>query len=456
MIIKSVNPFNNEINAEFNEYDDQKVENILKRADFAYASWKKTTFAEREKNLIRVADLLRAKKHEFAELITREMGKVKKEALAEIEKSALICNYYAEYGSGFLQKQHLEVPEGKSWLVYDPLGPVLAVMPWNFPFYQVFRFTPSTLMAGNVVLLKHASNVPLCALKIEEIFQSAGFPEGVFQTLLIGSGKVNKVINDSRVAATTITGSVQAGSKVASAAGANIKKSVLELGGSDPFIVLSDANIDKAASTAAKARMINCGQSCIAAKRFIIIEKVADEFLSKFKKNLESMHFGDPSDIETDYASLASLPLKDQLNQQVEKSVNMGAKILWKNSVAPENEAFFNQIILRDIKNGSPAYDEELFGPVASVFIARDPQEAALIANDSQFGLGASIWTEDSLFGEEFARNIESGIVYINDLVASKPEVPFGGVKKSGYGRELSSAGIHEFVNRKTIWLKKT
>ena len=454
MTIKSVNPYTNELNAEFSEYSDDQIENVLKRADFSYNSWKKTTFTEREKLLIRLADLLRARKYEFAEIITSEMGKVKKEAVAEVEKSALICNYYAEYGPGFLQKQKLSVPEGESWLVYDPIGPVLAVMPWNFPFYQVFRFAPPTLMAGNTAVLKHSSKVPRCALKIEEIFKSAGFPEGVFQTLLIGSDKVNKVIEDDRIAAVTITGSVNAGSKVAGTSGSNIKKSVLELGGSDPFIVLSDANIEKAAETAAKSRMINCGQSCIAAKRFILVEQIAGEFLSKFRNNLEAMQFGDPMDDKTDYASLAGIDLKEQLAQQISLSTENGAEILWQNNVAPEKDAFFNQVILHNIKTGTPAYEEELFGPVASVFVARDAEEAALKANDSKFGLGASIWTEDRQFGEHFARMIESGIIYINDLVASKPEVPFGGVKQSGYGRELSFSGILEFVNRKTIWIK--
>jgi len=378
------------------------------------------------------------------------MGKAKREAIAEIEKCALACDYYAENAENFLSDIRLNVPEGEAYVAHDPIGIVLAVMPWNFPFWQVFRFLAPNLMAGNVGLLKHASNVPQCALAIEEVLIDAGFPEGCFQTLLISSSKVNMILDDERVKAATLTGSEGAGSKVAERAGMNLKKTVLELGGSDPFIVLKDADIEKAAKTGAKARMINNGQSCIAAKRFILEESIANEFLSIFKSEFEKIKIGDPSKDEFDYGSMAREDLAEELEEQVNKSVKKGAKILIGGK---RNKAFFEPTILTDVKAGMPAYEEELFGPVAVVLIAKDEKQAIKLANDSRFGLGGSLWSKDLEKAKKLVREVESGAVYINKLMASHPAVPFGGVKMSGYGRELSEMGIKEFVNQKTIWI---
>ncbi len=452
-MIRSENPYTGELLQEYSELTLDEIEKKVQQAHIAFKEWKNTSFQTRAALLKKSAAILRKNKDELAALITHEMGKVIRESESEVQKSAWVCEYYAEHGEEFLSDQNLEVSSGRSKLVYDPLGPILGIMPWNFPFYQVFRFAPPTLMAGNVAMLKHASNVPGCALAIEEIFKEAGFPDGVFTTLLVRADAAGDLIADNRIQGVSLTGSVQAGMKVAGIAGRNIKKSVLELGGSDPFIVLKDANIAKAAEIAANARMINCGQSCIAAKRFIVEDAVAHEFLEKFSGYLEKKNFGDPMDIHTDYASMASKDLKRDLDKQVSDSVSAGARIYWKSNQLEHVNAFYNPTVLVDVRPGMPAYEEELFGPAATVFVVRDSNDAVDLANDSPFGLGASIWSEDVEKAEHLAREIESGIIYINELVASRPEIPFGGVKKSGFGRELSFLGIREFVNRKTIWM---
>lgn len=450
MAIESRNPFNNELIKTFEEETDDQVLKKIDLAQETYQNWKSSNFTHRKELMLKTAVLLRDRKEQYAHLMTQEMGKAKREAIAEIEKCALACDYYAENAEQFLSNKKLEVPEGEAYLAHDPIGIVLAIMPWNFPFWQVFRFVAPNLMAGNVGLLKHASNVPQCALAIEEVLTDAGFPKGCFQTLLISSSKVNMILDDERVKATTLTGSEEAGSKVAERAGRNLKKTVLELGGSDPFIVLKDADIKKAAITGAKARMINNGQSCIAAKRFILEKSIADEFLAYFKTEFENIKIGDPSDDSNDYGSMAREDLAEELEEQVEKSINEGAQILIGGK---RNKAFFEPTILTNVKAGMPAYEEELFGPVAVVLIAEDEKHAIELANDSRFGLGGSLWSQDIEKAKSLVRQIESGAVYINKLMASHPAVPFGGVKMSGYGRELSELGIKEFVNQKTVWV---
>lgn len=450
MAIESRNPFNNTVIKTYTEETDQQISEKIGIAESTFTNWKETNFTHRKELMLKTAALLRDRKEHYASLMTVEMGKVKREALGEIEKCALACEYYAENAENFLADKKLNVPEGEAYISHDPIGIVLAVMPWNFPYWQVFRFLAPNLMAGNVGLLKHASNVPQCALAIEEVLLDAGFPKGCFQTLLISSSKVNMILDDSRVKAATLTGSEGAGSKVAERAGKNLKKTVLELGGSDPFIVLKDADVEQAAKTGAKARMINNGQSCIAAKRFILEEPIADEFLNIFKNEFSKIKIGDPSDDTSDYGSMAREDLAQELEKQVNKSVNKGAKILIGGK---RDKAFFEPTILTDIKPGMPAYEEEFFGPVAIILIAKDEKHAIQLANDSRFGLGGSLWSLDKEKAKKLVREVESGAVYINRLMASHPAVPFGGIKMSGYGRELSDLGIKEFVNQKTIWI---
>jgi succinate-semialdehyde dehydrogenase/glutarate-semialdehyde dehydrogenase len=385
--------------------------------------------------------------------MTDEMGKVKSEAMAEVEKCALACDYYAEHAEGFLEDEPLNAPEGEAYIAYDPIGPVLAVMPWNFPFWQVIRFAAPNLMAGNVGILKHAPNVPQCALAVEEIFREAGFPEHAFQTLLVSHHKVSSLLEDRRIKAATLTGSDAAGSKVAQKAGEQIKKTVLELGGSDPFIVLADADIDLAADVGVKARMINCGQSCIAAKRFIVHQSVYDDFITVFMQKMQQLKQGNPNDEGTDYGPMAREDLAKKLLTQVTKSVEKGAKVLLGGDRPDKKGAFFNATVLANITPGMPAYHEELFGPVATVFVVKDDDEAVRLANDTPYGLGGSVWTRDIERGKRMVRRVEAGAVYINKMMASHPAIPFGGIKLSGYGRELSHLGIREFVNQKTVWI---
>jgi succinate-semialdehyde dehydrogenase/glutarate-semialdehyde dehydrogenase len=404
--------------------------------------------------MLRVAQILEQEKDDCARLMTLEMGKPLKAAVAEALKCATGCRYYAENTEKFLADEIIETGAKRSFVRYLPIGPILAVMPWNFPFWQVFRFAAPALMAGNVGLLKHASNVPQCALKIEEIVRRAGFPEGVFQTLLIGSGPVDGILNDPRVVAATLTGSEQAGIQVGVSAAKRIKKVVLELGGSDPFIVMPSADLEAAVATAVDARIQNNGQSCIAAKRFIVSEKIADEFEHKFVSRMEALRIGDPFDPNTQLGPLASADAVASLDADVKKTVAAGARLLTGGHPLDRPGCFYAPTVLTDIPKDSPAYKEEFFGPVASIFRVKDIDQAIAIANDSRFGLGASAWTNDSVEMERFINELEAGMVYLNKMVVSDPRVPFGGVKASGHGRELSVNGIREFVNIKTVWIQ--
>src|SRR3974390_903615 len=402
----------------------------------------------------KAGEILEAEKETLGHLMTLEMGKTLGSAIAEAEKCALACRYYAEHAESFIKDEVIETTASRSYIHYQPLGIVLVVMPWNYPLWQVFRFIAPGLMAGNVGLLKHASNVPQSALKIEEIVTRAGFPDGVFQTLLIGAAQVDRILNDPRVAAATLTGSEQAGIQVGVSAAKRIKKVVLELGGSDPFIVMPSANLDDAIATAVKARCLNNGQSCIAAKRFIVHEQIADQFEREFVKRMRSLKLGDPFDPKTEVGPLANPDAVKDLDADVKKTVQAGAKLLTGGAPAPGPGNFYQPTVLANIPKESPAYREEFFGPVASIFRVKSIDEALAIANDSRFGLGASAWTNDPAERERFIGDLEAGMVFINHMVASDPRVPFGGVKASGHGRELGPYGIREFANAKTVWIR--
>jgi len=453
--VQAVDPATTEPIATYEEDTADDVEGAISRAADAFEEWRETPLRERQKLLANAGDILRSRTDELAELMTHEMGKPISQARAEIEKCAWVCDHYAEFSGAYLSEENHPSPPGTiAKTRYDPIGPVLAIMPWNYPFWQVFRFAAPSLTAGNVGLLKHASNVPGCALAIEDVFREAGYPADVFQSLLISSDLVNNVLEDDRVRAATLTGSGPAGQAVAATAGTNLKKTVLELGGSDPFIVLDDADIDAAAETGAWARNMNGGQSCIAAKRFVVHDAVYDEFLKKFVDEVESLTVGDPMDGDVDVGPQASQRLMEELHEQVEESVDAGARLLTGGEPLDREGAFYPTTILTDIPPGCPADDEELFGPVASVFRVDTERDAIKKANESPFGLGASIWTEDRDRGESVAAKIDSGCTYVNQLTKSDPRVPFGGIKDSGYGRELSEDGIKEFVNRKTVWIE--
>ena len=404
--------------------------------------------------MLAAAEILEREKSQLGRIMTLEMGKPIKAAMEEAVKCALGCRFYAQRAAEFLRDEPVETETGTNYIRYQPIGPVLAVMPWNFPFWQVFRFAAPALMAGNVGLLKHASNVPQCALAIEDIFRRAGFPEGAFQTLLIGSEQVPRVIDDPRVMAVTLTGSELAGTQVAAQAGKRIKKSVLELGGSDPFIVMPSANLDAAVKTAVKARTINNGQSCIAAKRFIVAEEIANDFERHFVEGMQALKVGDPMDDSTELGPLATAKIVEDLDGQVRKSVAAGARVLTGGSRLKRPGNYYAPTVLTDISKDAPAYGEELFGPVASLFRVPDVAAAIRLANDTTFGLGASVWTQDESERDRCIDEIESGLVFVNSMVASDPRLPFGGVKHSGYGRELSVYGIREFVNIKTVSIK--
>ena len=449
----STNPATEETFAEYAVHTPEQVEQSLAEAAGTFAAWRRTEFRERSEKMRRAAALLRSGKEKYGELITREMGKPIVEAEAEVEKCAWVCDFYAEGAERFLAPLQVETDAAESFVRFDPLGAVLAVMPWNFPFWQVFRFAAPALMAGNVGLLKHASNVPGSALAIEEIFHEAGFPPGAFITLLIGSGAVEGLIRDDRVAAVTLTGSEPAGRAVAAAAGRAIKKSVLELGGSDPFIVLADADIDRAAAGAALGRCINSGQSCIAAKRFIVEESVAEPFAAALVREMEALAVGDPLDRNTRIGPLARADLRVELHEQVERSLAAGAELRCGGMPAAGRGYYYPATVLDAVEPGTPAFEEEIFGPVAAIIHARTAREAIAFANRSSFGLGASIWTQDTQRGTEIAREIEAGAVFVNGIVKSDPRLPFGGVKRSGYGRELAEFGIREFVNVKSVWI---
>ena len=452
--IATVNPATGETIKVFEPLSETQIDEKLQRAIDTFRTFRRTGFTERAQKMLRAAEILEADKQTFGRIMTTEMGKPLKAAVEEAAKCASACRYYAENAERFLADEAIETNASHSYIHYQPIGPVLAVMPWNFPFWQVFRFAAPALMAGNVGLLKHASNVPQCALLIEEIFRRAGFPEGAFQTLLIGSGQVEGVLDDPRVAAATLTGSELAGSRVASEAGKQIKKTVLELGGSDPFIVMPSADLDAAVKTAVKARTINNGQSCIAAKRFIVAETIADEFERRFVEGMEALNVGDPMDETTEIGPLATADIVAGLDEQVQKSVAAGARVLTGGKALARPGNYYAPTVLADIPNDTPAYREEMFGPVASLFRVRDTEEAIRLANDTTFGLGSSVWTNDEAERARFIDEIEAGLVFVNGMVASDPRLPFGGVKRSGYGRELSAHGIREFVNIKTVWIQ--
>lgn len=452
--IQSTNPWTGKVVKEYNSLTQEEITAKTTQASKAFESWKTTPITERAALMKKAGKVLRKNKEEYARLITVEMGKIIRESRAEIEKCASVCDYYAANAGQFLSPEEINLTDGKkAKVLHQPLGVILAVMPWNFPFWQVFRFAAPTLMAGNTAILKHASNVPQCALAIESIFRDAGFPEGVFQSFLIDSKAVLALLEREEIKAVSLTGSEKAGSAVAAAAGKNIKKSLLELGGSDPFIVLADADIEKAAETAVKGRMINFGQSCIAAKRFIIEEPVLEQFLELFVEKMNLLKMADPLDESSDYACMARPDLAAELYSQVKKSVDMGAKVLLGGHSPDDGSAGFVPTILTDIPTDSPAFSEELFGPVATVFRVKNAEEAIQLANATEFGLGASLWTEDLKKGENLATQIDSGAVFLNAMVASQPGLPFGGIKKSGFGRELGREGILEFVNTKTVYL---
>lgn len=455
MSIKSINPYNQSVLNEFEEYSNLKLEYAMDLAQNTFSHWKGTSFAERSRLMHTLANLLEERIESLARIISLEMGKIILESRAEILKCAWVCRYYAEHAEQFLSDEPLPLKEANSYISYDPLGVILAIMPWNFPLWQVFRFAAPGIMAGNVGLLKHASNVPQCAIEIEKLFLEAGFPAGVFQSLIIGSGKVNRIIDDSRIRAVTLTGSDIAGRKVAERAGRNLKKLVLELGGSDPFIILKDANITRSVDAAVKARMINCGQSCIAAKRFILDRNIADEFVNGFQDKMRSLSWGDPLKEDTNYGPLAREDLVLELGHQVDTSVQLGAKVLLGGERIDHKGNFYLPTILTNIRPGMPGFDQELFGPVASIITVNDCEEAIEVANKSRFGLAASLWTGDLDIAKKLAREIDAGAVFVNSMVASHPEVPFGGIKDSGYGRELSYLGIREFMNAKSIWISK-
>jgi len=453
MAIASVNPATGEKLKEFSRFDDAEIEKRLSRAEEAFSRYRHTIFTERAELLHAATELLFQEREKFAEIITMEMGKLFRDSIAEIEKCARGCRFYAENGARFLEEEPAQTDAAESYVEYQPLGPVLAIMPWNFPFWQVFRFAAPALVAGNVGLLKHASNMPQCALAIEEIFCRAGFEEGVFQTLLIEPEQVEKLIADPRVKAVTVTGSEKAGAAVASAAAREIKKSVLELGGSDAFIVMPSADFESALNTAVKARTINTGQSCIAAKRFIIADQIYERFLEQFVDRMRTLKVGDPMDPETELGPLATEQILQSVHDQVQKTVAAGAKLLTGGNRIHGPGFFYEPTVLIDVPKDSPAYREEVFGPVASIFRVGDAHEAINLANDSTFGLGSSAWTKDRREQKLFTSELDTGMVFINAMVASDPRLPFGGVKRSGFGRELGAAGTREFTNTKTIWI---
>ncbi|MHB8905100.1 MAG: NAD-dependent succinate-semialdehyde dehydrogenase [Melioribacteraceae bacterium] len=454
MAIQTINPASGKIEKTFPELTIIEVKESIEKAHNAFLKWRETDFSTRSKLMKNAAEILKARKEHYGKILTLEMGKPITQAIAEVEKCAWVCDYYADNAEKILSEEIVQTDASESFVRFDPIGVVLAVMPWNFPFWQVFRFAAPALMAGNVGILKHASNVPMSALAIEEIFTKAGFSQNAFKTLLVGSSLVKNIIDHPKVKAVTLTGSEPAGKQVAQACGAKLKKSLMELGGSDPFIVLEDANIDEAVKTAVTARIINNGQSCIAAKRFIVVEKIYDQFEKKFVDTMTKVKIGDPMKKETELGPIAREDLLNELDEQVKRSVAKGALVLCGGNRIQRAGYFYEPTILSNVLPGSPAYDDELFGPVASLIKAKDEEDAIRIANDSQFGLGASLWTSNKEKAKEIAGKIESGSVFINGMVKSDPRLPFGGIKNSGYGRELSHYGIKEFVNIKTVWIK--
>jgi succinate-semialdehyde dehydrogenase/glutarate-semialdehyde dehydrogenase len=449
----TIDPSTGELIASYDEHDSAEVERRLAAAAAGYAYWRQTSPDTRAEGVSSAAAVLRQQRQELAGQMTLEMGKPIAEAEAEIDKCAWVCDFYAENGAGFLAPEPIATDATESFVRYDPIGAVLAVMPWNFPFWQVFRFAAPALVAGNVGLLKHASNVPGCALAIEKVFQQAGLPKGVFTTLLVPSRIVPRLIADPKVAAVTLTGSEQAGEDVACEAGRQLKKTVLELGGSDPFIVLADADVGRAVAAATTARTINSGQSCIAAKRFIVEEPIADEFAAAMARRMAALVVGDPSDRKTQVGPLARRDLVEELDDQVRRTEEKGADLLTGGAPLDRPGFYYAPTVLGDVEPGMAVFEEETFGPVAAVVRAADREHAVKLANLSAYGLGAAVWTADAVAGRELAVEIEAGCVFVNGIVKSDPRLPFGGVKRSGYGRELARQGIREFVNVKTVWV---
>jgi succinate-semialdehyde dehydrogenase / glutarate-semialdehyde dehydrogenase len=450
MILKSINPYDNSLIKEYEEYTETKVNELVKSSAIAFKQWRQVSFDSRAQLMKNTASLLRMKKEKYARTITLEMGKPIRESRAEVEKCAWVCEYFAENAEKHLKPEIIETDAQLSWVQYEPLGTILGIMPWNFPFWQVFRFLAPTIMAGNTALLKHASNVQGCALHIQDIMEEAGFPKDILNTLIIGSGKVNKVIDNELVMAVTLTGSEFAGTEVASLAGKNIKKSVLELGGSNAFIVLDDADIEKAVEEGIAARFMNCGQSCIASKRFIIHSSIAEQFIAKYKEGVEKLIVGNPKDDSTDLGPLVNIEQAIEVERQVAESIELGAKPL----MDPKRiDAFFHPLILTHVAADMPVFKEEVFGPVAPIISFKTEEEAIELANKSRFGLGVTLFTTKINRAEQLIPKFDDGAVFINSLVKSDPRLPFGGTKKSGYGRELSLHGIREFVNVKTIYI---
>ncbi|HEY2206538.1 MAG TPA: NAD-dependent succinate-semialdehyde dehydrogenase [Pseudonocardia sp.] len=456
MAIATTNPATGETVREFDELSEADLQQRLQRAAEAFRSWRTTSFSERARRMRRAAEILDDDADDLAAVATLEMGKTLASAKAEVGKCAKGCRYYAEHTEAMLADERYEVPaapDAQVYTRYEPLGPVLAVMPWNFPYWQVFRFLCPALMAGNVGLLKHASNVPQVALAIEDVLTRAGFPEGVFQTLLVGSKRIESIIEDDRVRAVTLTGSEPAGRQVAATAGRSVKTSVLELGGADAFIVMPSADLDEAVTNAVSSRMLNNAQSCINAKRFIVHEQVADEFTEKMVREMEALRVGDPTDENTDMGPLSSPDAVETLDQQVRDTVSAGARLLTGGKPLGGPGNYYPPTVLADVPDGSPGHREEFFGPVALIWRARDVDDAIRIANDSDFGLGGSAWTRDAEEQQRFVAEVETGMMYINKFTESTPEVPFGGAKNSGYGRELAQFGPRSFVNAKTVWI---
>ncbi|EKD41911.1 MAG: hypothetical protein ACD_73C00443G0001 [uncultured bacterium] len=452
MILQSLNPATGEKIQSYPLMSLVEVEKTLDHVQEDFISWRQTNFKQRALFLKKAVEVMLTKKKEYARLMAVEMGKPIQQGVSEIEKCALGCEYYIEHAENFLKPELVETDAFRSYITYEPLGIVLAIMPWNFPFWQVFRFAAPTLMAGNGVVLKHAANVSGCALAIEKIFQEAGFPKNIFRTLIIDNHQVAAVINHPFIKAVTLTGSTAAGKAVAAQAGQALKKVVLELGGSDPFIVLADADLDKAVEAGVKSRLNNAGQSCIAAKRFIVVDSIRESFENKIVEAMKSIKMGNPLDEKTEMGPLARFDLREVLNRQVQSSVAQGAKIILGGEIPKQTGAYFPPTVLTEVKKGMPAYEEELFGPVAAIIPVKDEKEALFVANDSSFGLGATLFTRDIIHAEQIAvKEIEAGSCFINGVVKSDPRLPFGGIKNSGYGRELSCLGIKEFVNIKTI-----
>ncbi len=453
MSFQSVNPATGEVLETFEETAAAAIDDILERADVASREWRRRPVTERAERLRAAGRVLRERKDEYARTMALEMGKPLAQGVGEAEKCAWVCDFYAEHGPTLLADEPRPSDATRSYVRFEALGPVLAIMPWNFPFWQVFRFAAPALVAGNAGILKHAPNVLRCAVEIENVFHDAGFPDGLFRAVFLSNEGAGRVIADGRVRAVTLTGSDRAGSQVAEQAGRHLKKTVLELGGSDPFIVLDDADLERAAATAAEARLINSGQSCIAAKRFIVVDGVADAFLERFTTAMRARKVGDPLDPTTQVGPQARLDLREKLHSQVQESVKRGAQVILGGQLPVGRGAFYPPTVLVAVEPGMPVFDQETFGPVAAVIRAKNEVDAIRVANASSYGLGAAVWTRDAQRGERVAREIEAGSVFVNGLVKSDPRLPFGGVKRSGYGRELSKEGLREFVNVKTVWV---